>query len=256
MSTPFTNSTTRFSTKAEVYAKARPRYPREVVTFLEQQGILRPGNTIIDLGSGTGLSAKPFLQAGYTVIGVEPNDPMRIEGDHYLARYPQFRSVKGTAEATTLPDQSVDVLIAAQVFHYFDIERTRHEAQRILRTPGWFVAMWNHRNHQSTLFHQGYEAILRKYCPEYHILANLYRNPQRAAAFFGSGYGDTTLQNPQQLDCELFEARIESASYIPKPNHPDYGPCMSEMKELFNKHARDGKVQFDLEIWLHWARLN
>ena len=94
MSTPFTDSTTRFSTKAEVYAKARPRYPATVVTFLESQDVLRPGSTIVDLGSGTGLSAVPFLDAGYTVIGVEPNDPMRAEGDAFLSTYPRFRAVK------------------------------------------------------------------------------------------------------------------------------------------------------------------
>jgi len=255
MATPFTDSTTRFSTKAEVYAKARPRYPATVVTFLEKQGVLHPGNIIVDLGCGTGLSVVPFLDAGYSVIGVEPNDPMRAEGDTFLASYPRFRSVKGTSEATTLADQSVDVAIAAQAFHWFDLDKTKKEMQRILRSPGWFVAMWNHRRHDASPLHQGYEAILRKYCPEYHKLAELYRSPQRSADFFGTDYGDATLPNAQQLDWELFEARIQSSSYIPKPNHPDYAPFMAEMKQLFDSHAHDGKVQFDLEIWIHWGRL-
>lgn len=238
-----------------MYAKARPRYPAIVVTFLEGQGVLHPGNTLVDLGSGTGLSAQPFLEAGYEVIGVEPNDRMRAEGDRYLQSYPRFRAIAGTAESTTLPDRSVDVAIAAQVFHYFDVEKTRAEARRILRPPGWFVAMWNHRNHESTRLHREYEAILRRYCLEYHKLAELYRSPVRSAAFFGPGYGDATLQNPQQLDWEIFEARVLSSSYIPKPEHPDYEPFMAEMKLLFDSHARNGVVQFDLEIWIHWGRL-
>jgi len=255
MSAHFSNATTRFSTKAEVYAKARPRYPAFVVAFLESQGVLQPGSTIVDLGSGTGLSAQPFVEAGYAVIGVEPNDPMRTEGDKFLAHYRNFRSVKGSSEATTLPDQSTDVVLAAQVFHYFDIDKTRLEAQRILRPPGWFVAMWNHRNHQSTELHRQYEAILRRYCPEYLILADLYRSPTRAAAFYTHGYHDATLPNQQQLSWELFEARIESSSYIPKPNQPEYAPFMAEMKQLFDTHAHDGLVQFDLEIWIHWGQL-
>ncbi len=255
MSIPFADSTTRFSTKAGVYAKARPRYPASVVTFLESQGVLKQGDVIVDLGSGTGLSAQPFLDAEYSVIGIEPNDAMRAEGNRYLASYPRFRAISGKAEATSLKDHTADVVLAGQVFHYFDIEKTRAEAQRILRSPGWFVAMWNHRNHQSTQLHQQYEALLRRYCPEYHKLAELYRSPERSAAFFGPGYGDATLQNPQQLDWEIFEARVLSSSYIPKPEHPDYEPFMAEMKLLFDGHARDGVVQFDLEIWIHWGRL-
>lgn len=255
MSTHFTDATSRFSTKAEVYAKARPRYPATVVTFFESQGLLHPGSTMVDLGSGTGLSAQPFLEAGYKVIGVEPNEPMRQEGNKFLAAYPNFHSTKGTAEATCLADHSADLILAAQVFHYFDIDKTRVEAQRILRPPGWFVAMWNHRNHQSTPLHQQFEAILRRYCPEYLILADLYRSPTRAAAFFPYGYQDATLTNQQQLNWEIFEARIESASYIPRPTQPEYAPFMAEMKQLFDAHAHDGMVQFDLEIWIHWGQL-
>lgn len=253
--TPFADATTRFSSKAEVYALARPRYPREVVSFLEAQGVIAPGKLLADLGSGTGLSAEPFLTAGYTVIGIEPNDPMRMEGDNYLKRFPDFRSVKGTSEATTLPGQSVDVVLAAQAFHWFNLDLTRAEMQRILRPPGYFVAMWNHRNHNASDLQRGYEAILRKYCPEYHTLAELYRSPTRAAAFFQQGYQDATLLNPQKLTWPLYEARILSSSYIPQPGQPDFAPFMTEMKNLFERHAVDGVVQFDLEIWIHWGRL-
>lgn len=255
MSAHFTDSTTRFTTKAEVYAKARPRYPQAVVTFLESENILHPGNTVVDLGSGTGLSALPFLETGYTVIGVEPNDSMRAEGVHFLAQYPRFRTVQGSSVATSLPDRTAEVVIAAQAFHWFDLEKTRAEMQRLLQPPGWFVAMWNHRNVQASAFQQQYDTILRRYCPDYHILADLYGSPTRAATFFSQGYRQVTLPNPQQLNWELFQARIESSSYIPKPDHPDFAPFMAEMKQLFDQHAREGLVQFDLEVWLQWGKL-
>ncbi|MBL8821161.1 MAG: class I SAM-dependent methyltransferase [Planctomycetia bacterium] len=251
----FTDATTRFSTKAEVYARARPRYPDSVVTFLQQHHVIQPGSIIADIGSGTGLSALPFLHAGYSVIGIEPNDPMHAEGDTFLKTYTNFQSVKGTATATTLPAQSVNVAMAAQAFHWFDLDATRTEMQRILKPPGWFVAMWNHRNHNASPLHQGYEAILRKYCPEYHKLAELYRSPERSAHFFINGYHDATLPNPQQLNWEYFDARIQSASYIPKPTDANYAPFMNEMKQLFDANAIDGKVQFDLEVWIHWGRI-
>lgn len=251
----FSDATSRFSSKADVYAKARPRYPDTVVSFLESRQVLLPGAVIVDVGSGTGLSALPFLKAGYSVIGMEPNDAMRKEGDAFLANYAGFRSVKGTADATSLPDHCADFALAAQAFHWFDLDTTRAEMQRILKPPGWFLAMWNHRRHDANPLLAGYEEILRRYCPEYHHLAELYRNPQRSAAFFPHGFCDATLPNPQQLNWEIFEARILSSSYIPKPDQQSFAPFMAEMKRLFDSNAMDGFVQFDLEIWLHWGKL-
>lgn len=251
----FADATTRFSTKAEVYAKARPRYPASIVTWLEQQGILHSGMTLVDIGSGTGLSAEPFLQAGYSVLGVEPNSPMSQEGDKYLQTYPRYRSVHGTAEATSLPDRSADFAFAAQAFHWFDLDRTRREMQRILRPPGYFLAMWNHRNHDASPLHREYEDVLLAHCPEYPRLTTLYRSPARSAAFFPDGYQNTTLPNSQRLTWELFEARVLSSSYIPAPESAAFAPFMHRMRLLFDKYAQAGVVNFDLEIWLHVGRL-
>jgi SAM-dependent methyltransferase len=251
----FTDATTRFSTKAEVYAKARPRYPLTLVRWLEAQGLLRPGMVVADIGSGTGLSAEPFLQAGYEIIGIEPNQPMRSEGDRYLSQFPHFRSQPGTAEATSQPATSVDFAFAAQAFHWFDLERTRAEMHRILRSPAPFLAMWNHRNHGASELHREYEALLLETCPEYHTLTKLYRSPERSAAFFPHGYQNATLPNPQQLTEELFEARVLSASYIPKPGTPELARFLERMRALFHRYARGGVVTFDLELWLHVGHL-
>ncbi len=252
----FTDATTRFGDKASAYALARPRYPITLVRHLEAAGVLQAGMAIADIGSGTGLSAEPFLQAGYSVIGIEPNEPMRVEGERYLSHYPRFTSRIGTATDTGLANHSVGFAFAAQAFHWFDIAATRTEMQRILKPPGWFLAVWNHRNHLASPLQAGYEAILRKYCPEYHQLALLYRSPSRSAEFFQHGYHDITLLNPQVLDWPLYEARILSSSYIPKQNDAQFVPFMKEMRELFEKCAVNGKVTFDLELWLHYGKLN
>jgi SAM-dependent methyltransferase len=253
--TPFTDATTRFGDKASVYALARPRYPLELVRHLEQAGVLQSGTIIADIGVGTGLSAEPFLQAGYSVVGVEPNDNMRLEGDRYLQTFPHYRSVKGTAEATSLDSGSVDFALAAQAFHWFDLEATRAEMQRILKPDGWFLAVWNHRNPATSPLQTGYEAILRAYCPDYHQLALLYRSPERSAAFFPNGYQDVTLLNPQQLDWSLFEARILSASYIPKERDATFASFMTKMRCLFDEYAIEGSVSFDLELWMHYGQV-
>ena len=100
---------------------------------------MRPEHLIADVGCGTGLLAKIFLDNGNRVIGVEPNREMRRAGEEYLAAYPKFSMVDGSAEATTLPGASVDFVVAGQAFHWFRPDETRVEFARILKPGGWAV---------------------------------------------------------------------------------------------------------------------
>src|SRR5260370_35817764 len=88
---------------------------------------------------------KLFLENGNRVFGVEPNAEMRQAGEEYLRAYSNFSSVNSSAEATTLPNASVDFVTAGQAFHWFEPEKTRAEFQRILRPQGWVAAIWNFR---------------------------------------------------------------------------------------------------------------
>src|SRR4051812_26588364 len=104
------NPTRRFSSRVENYVKYRPSYPAEVVELLAAECGLTPTALVADVGSGTGLLAELFLKNGNHVFGVEPNREMREAGERLLGSYANFTSVNGTAEATTLPDRSVDMI--------------------------------------------------------------------------------------------------------------------------------------------------
>ena len=110
----------RFSNRVDAYVKYRPAYPQELITFLKQEGMLHSETIIADIGSGTGISSELFLKEGNTVIGVEPNQEMRETAEKLLTKYDNFKSINATAEHTTLKDKSVDLVIVAQAFHWFD----------------------------------------------------------------------------------------------------------------------------------------
>jgi SAM-dependent methyltransferase len=105
---PGPDPTTRFSGRAQAYASGRPGYPPPIGPFLARELGLAPGAVVADLGSGTGLSSRIFLDCGLRVIGVEPNAPMRAVAEAAFAGNPGFRSVDGSAQRTTLEDASVD----------------------------------------------------------------------------------------------------------------------------------------------------
>ena len=127
MNDAMSNTTQRFSARVAEYVKYRPGYPAEVASLLEREAKLTTESMIADIGSGTGLSSRLFLERGYVVTGVEPNRQMRVAGAALLTEFPRFTSIDGRAEATGLPDASVDLVIAGQAFHWFDTATTRVE---------------------------------------------------------------------------------------------------------------------------------
>ena len=130
-----TDPTKRFSNRVENYVKYRPGYPQGVLTLLQDKCGMTGASAIADVGSGTGILTELLLQNGNRVFAVEPNRDMRAAAELLLGKHPNFTSIDGTAEATTLPDQSVEVITAGQAFHWFDREPTRREFVRILK-PG------------------------------------------------------------------------------------------------------------------------
>src|SRR4029079_8073667 len=128
---------------------------------------LEHGAAVADVGVGTGLLSIPFLEAGYRVIGVEPNSAMREAGDRALEAFDRYESVDGSAEATTLDDGSVDLVVAGQAFHWFDPDAARHEFARILVEGGHAALVWNIRAVAASPFMSEYEALVRRHGIDY-----------------------------------------------------------------------------------------
>lgn len=236
-------STVRFSDRVEDYVRYRPGYPLDVVEVLISRGALRDGQTIADIGSGTGKSCEPFLSAGFQVIGVEPNREMREAGDALLRRFPGFRSVDGRAEATGLADASVDAVIAGQAFHWFDTAAARRELARIVRPPGLIALIWNDRETTTSPFLCEYESLLKTYCPEYTRVSSKWADEPRIRSFFAPAEIERAqFPNDQDVDFEGLRGRLMSSSYAPKDG-PLHEPMLAELRRIFEVHARSGLVR-------------
>src|SRR5258708_6434564 len=160
---PQTASTLRFSSRVENYIRYRPGYPAQVLEVLKEECQLTSKSIVADIACGTGIFTRMLLDHGNKVVGVEPNSEMREAAERLLAAYPNFTSIDGTAEATTLPDESVDFATAAQAAHWFDLARARREFARILKPGGWAVLIWNERSIDTTSFLRAYEELLMTY---------------------------------------------------------------------------------------------
>ena len=244
--------TERFSDRVENYVRYRPAYPLAVLEILREEIGLTPEWTIADLGSGTGISANLFLEHGNEVFAVEPNGPMRAAAERLLDEYSKFQSVDGTAEATTLPAGSIDALVAAQAFHWFDPVKTGVECRRILKSAGWAILLWNTRRLDSTPFLRDYEALLKKHGTDYSQVRHENVDESRLDLFYGPGrWRKRMVDNEQRLTLDGLRGRVKSSSYVPANGDPAQEAMLRELDELFTKHQQAGEVviEYDAEIY-------
>ena len=247
----------RFSDRVEDYVKYRPRYGPEVVAAIEKACGLRADHIIADVGCGTGFSAEPFLQDGNSVLGIEPNQEMREAGKSYLASYPKFKMLEGTAEHTGLPSRSVDFVLAGQAFHWFHREETRAEFARVLRPGGWCVLIWHDRSTDGTPFLRAYEEFLQRYSVDYErVVHRQVANFEVLREFFAPGEVKLiTIPAQQRFDFDGLRGRLLSSSYIPREG-PKAEEMLAELPELFSSQQRDGHVVFQYETKMFYGHLS
>lgn len=247
-----TDTVERFSNRVGNYVKYRPDYPREIVTFLENNCGLTKDSIIADVGCGTGISSRMFLENGNRVIGVEPNAAMLEAAVKYLAEFPWFQPVDGTSDKTTLPDSSVDFVVAAQAFHWFDPEKTRPEFHRILKPNGKIVLIWNERQLDTTPFLIEYEAFLVRYANDYGSVRHENIHEKELREFFDIEFGSATFQNVQIFDFDGLKGRMLSASYMPNEKDAIFPKMIEETYALFAKHAENGKIKvfYDTNVYV------
>ncbi|NOT48674.1 MAG: class I SAM-dependent methyltransferase [Acidobacteria bacterium] len=215
---------------------------------------LKPDSVIADIGSGTGISARIFLENGNTVYGVEPNGPMRAAAEKSLAAYPDFHSVDGTAEHTGLMDGSVDFVTAAQAFHWFEPKTTHAEFKRILKPGGYVALIWNERQLDTTPFLSDYERFLLKFANDYTKVRHENVSEESLKAFFQKDYRTSVFSNSQVLDLEGLLGRVASSSYMPSESDPSFPQMKKELKILFAKHAENGKIELLYDTAVHYSQ--
>jgi ubiquinone/menaquinone biosynthesis C-methylase UbiE len=249
------DSTQRFTEVVENYAKFRPSYPIELCQVLEEHCGLTPQSIIADIGSGTGLLTKLLLDHGNPVLAVEPNDAMRAVAEQLLQSYPQFQSIAGTAEATTLPDHSVNLITVATAFHWFDPVKTKREFQRILQTPGYVALIWNVRNLADSALQQEYENLIVEYGSDYKTSSAQKFEKTAVQAFFNP-YEMQIQKIPyaQHFDWDGFKGRLLSTSYSLKPDDKRYDAMLNDLRKIFDRYQVNNQIEFLYHTTIYYGQ--
>jgi SAM-dependent methyltransferase len=249
------NPVGRFAGLADLYARHRPDYAPAAIDLIVQRGHLGGDALLVDVGCGTGISARLFAARGVRVLGVEPNDEMRARAlaEPAPPGAPPPAYHPGRAEATGLPDGSAAVVLAAQAFHWFDAPAALREFRRILRPGGWVALLWNLRD-ESDPFTAEYGAVIRT-APG----AAAVEGPRAAA-------GQALLDSPlfesaerlvfphgQEHDEDGLLGRAFSHSYAPREPAPAE-VFAAGVRAAFDRFQAGGRVVVRYHTTLYLAR--
>lgn len=249
------SSTERFSNRVADYIRYRPDYPPAVLAYLQAHAGLSAATIVADIGSGTGIFTRHLLEAGCSVYAVEPNAPMREAAEHFLKSYAGFISVDGTAANTGLPAKSIDLIVCAQAFHWFNNRDTKAECQRILKDRGFAALIWNNRMVDIDPFSLAYEALLQQKGTDYKEVNHQNLTSADFNAFYGGDYTRMSSPNEQHFDEAGLIGRAFSSSYMPAADTPAGQELLEGLKRLFREYESGGKVCMKYETELYLGRL-
>lgn len=242
---------TIFSGKAEVYARNRPSYPAALLQWLKAHADL---SSAADIGAGTGIfTACLFPLCGH-LTAVEPNPDMRAA---FRSTLPQVQCLPGTAEATGLPDHAFSLVTAAQAFHWFDDQAFQSECRRILRPGGKLAVIWNNRQEHGV--GPAYDAVCRKYCPDFRSGHVGKRTVEEGDRFLREQYFREVeifrCPNPVRRTEDEFIGDKLSRSYALTPQAAGYPEFVAALRAVFRDFSRDGHVTEEYEAVVYLGQV-
>jgi len=222
---------TRFSDRVADYVRFRPDYPEAaidaVVSGLGYAGML----TVADIGAGTGILSWQIAARGALVVAVEPNEEMR----RAITPHERILLQDGTAEVTGLKDESVDLVVCAQAFHWFDPVFALPEIRRVLRGLGRLALIWNVRDADDPVMN-GYSEALREASGDHPAQRMGVPIEVISDSEHFVNVRESAFPHLQRLGAEGLIGRARSASYCPQDG-PRFEKLAEVLRALHAAHA-------------------
>lgn len=235
----------------ETYEQTRIGYSLELAEAIASQVGLQSNQTVVDLGSGTGLFAKPFLELGYNVIGVEPSNRMRQMAQLQLSDYPNFVSAAGKAEASKLPDKVADLIIAGQAAHHFMNEATREEFSRILKPEGHLVLVWTYLAKQDCPIADDIHELILSYRGQENEFDFQQTTEAMATQFAGMVPDKLTFKNQKYMDLPALLRYFSIYPLTPNVEDEWHSAAIRKLHNIFEKHQVGQKVSLNYDVFVY-----
>ena len=243
-----TDTFTRFTSKSENYAKYRPDYLPEAIQTIIEHAKLTPASVVADIGSGTGMVTRHFVENGNPVYAVEPNPEMRQIAEVQIGKCPKFHSVNGNSEGTTLREASIDLITVGQAIGWFNPEPSKQEFLRILKPNGWFSILQHSRlNDELT------QAISQVCSAENGWQRSNAPKSRPCEWWFGENGQFLYLQflNPRPFDLKGLIGLELSNSHAPDESHPAHPAFVDALHSVFENFQAGDTITINFTTHLY-----
>lgn len=213
-----------FAQVADAYDRARPGYPPEAGPWLVGSRAV----SVLELGAGTGRLTADLVALGHDVLATDPLPEML----RFLSgRLPDVRTAVASAEDLPLPDRSVDVVVSAQAFHWFEPARALPEIARVLRPGGQVALVWNERDERIPWVRR-----LGK------VIGGAQQPTDPTHTLLGTGlfgYVDSaTFRHWQQVDRDTLRDLVRSRSNVATMTETGRARVLAEVDALYDEYGR------------------
>lgn len=233
----------KFNGKAVFYS-GRPTYPKECIDYLVNKFSLRSDSIIADIGAGTGILTKHFLDLGCSVYAVEPNEDMFEVLNQNLSHYQNIIFLNSCAENTTIPAISCDAVVVGTAFHWFDKDKFHKECNHILKNNKYVAIL---RIANNTEADKQIDKI--KHYSEQDL--------NEAKEFFGDGFLEhIRFEYSQSFNEERYINNLLSSATAPLPNDARFDEYVAKCKNVFNKHFENGIAELPFVVNCYIGKLD
>jgi len=222
-------NTELFTGKAEQYANARPGYPTEAIDYI--CSLVSSDAVFADIGAGTGIFTQEIAKRGYTISAVEPNSDMLEQLAITLKPYSTANIISAPAEATTLSDKSVDIIICAQALHWFDLALFDKECRRIGKPGVVVAAVYNNTPGGDSVTHSQFSTDV------------FFKNPTIKE-----------FSNPIFYTREKWISYMSSHSHNPLPTDPRYEEHIATVNAQFDDENIEGLLRRDVVTTVYFEK--
>lgn len=235
-----------FGSSADVYERARPTYAADAVAWVCERLGIGPGRTVVDLGAGTGKLTRDLVPTGARLIAVEPLDEMRAK---LVETVPGVEALAGAAEKLPLADESVDAVVCAQAFHWFDLDRALSEIHRVLRPGGGLSMIWISRAIEEPV-----QARLDTFLTQYQEKASKHfpdsADAEVAASPLFGPVEHRIWPHEQRVSLEELLGVVASLSYIASLDEEPRAALLEQVREAFADEPEPILLHYVVDVFV------
>ncbi len=235
------------------YEQGRPEYSAAAVAYLAQRlGVARAGATkrVVDLAAGTGKFTRGLLAAGVVPIAVEPIAHMR---ETLAALVPNVEALDGTAESMPFDDGSIDALVVAQAFHWFDGEKALAEIHRVLKPLGGLGLVWNGQDRSVDWIAAIWAEVDAARDDTPNAWSYAWRDAFDATTLF-SPLISTTFAFDHETDRDGLVARVMSISFIARGPVAQREHVQAHILRVCDEAGLPERFVMPHNCFVHWCR--